>query len=89
MRRYRKSDHRHDPKKACRLHSVSVIMPLFNEERYVEAKMDNVRAAFAGVQKPCEVLMGSDGSTDQTVAVVNAYIEKHGLKNWDMILEVV
>lgn len=64
---------------------VSVILPLFNEESCIQVKMDNVRLALDHCTKPYEVVMGSDGSTDNTVEVVERYIREYHLQNWRIL----
>ena len=68
--------------KGSTVERVTVILPLFNEADYIIPKMDNIRDAVSHTQTPCEVLLGSDGSTDKTVEVVEQYIRQHNLKDW-------
>ena len=49
--------------------SVSVIMPLYNHERYVGHALESV---FAQSVQPLEIIVVDDGSCDGSVAVVRA-----------------
>jgi cellulose synthase/poly-beta-1,6-N-acetylglucosamine synthase-like glycosyltransferase len=69
----------------CRIEKVSVIIPVFNEEKYILARMANVKEALAHIERPHEVLIGSDGSTDNTVGVVEGFIREHQLRDWRVL----
>ncbi len=49
---------------------ISVIMPVFNGERYLAEALDSV---LAQTQRPLEVIVVDDGSTDGTAAALDAY----------------
>jgi glycosyltransferase involved in cell wall biosynthesis len=49
---------------------VSVILPVYNGERYVRAALESV---FAQTYRPLEVIVVDDGSTDGTPAAVRAF----------------
>lgn len=49
---------------------VSIILPAYNVEKYIEATLDSV---FAQETQPYEVIIINDGSTDSTLDKVNQY----------------
>lgn len=51
-------------------HLVSVIVPIYNSEKYLEAALDSVKAQS---YKTIEVLMIDDGSTDSSSAICERY----------------
>lgn len=53
---------------------VSFLVTYYNQEQYVRQSLDSILA----IDKPCdwEILVGDDGSTDGTTAVVEAYMRK-------------
>ncbi len=51
-------------------HSVSVVIPAYNSERYVA---DAIKSVLAQTYRPTEVLVVDDGSSDGTSAVVQAF----------------
>jgi glycosyltransferase involved in cell wall biosynthesis len=53
--------------------TVSVVVPAFNEERYIADALDSILAQTAA---PLEVIVVDDGSTDGTVGVVRGYGER-------------
>jgi hypothetical protein len=52
------------------LHALSVVIPVFNEERWIRICLDAVHAAGAAAQLPLDVVVVDDGSTDATPAVL-------------------
>ena len=53
---------------------VTVIIPVFNGERYLAAALDSV---FAQHYRPLEVIVVDDGSTDGTAQIARRYAEVH------------
>ena len=51
---------------------VSVIIPVYNGERFLSAALDSV---FAQDYRPMEVIVVDDGSTDHTAEIVSNYTE--------------
>lgn len=49
---------------------ISIIIPAYNEERYLARCLDSVAAQ---VQKPYEVIVVNNGSTDKTAAIARRY----------------
>lgn len=56
--------------------NVSVIIPCYNEENNIENCLDGVYASDYPLEK-IEVIIVDDGSTDNTVQVLNNYKQKH------------
>ena len=52
---------------------VSVIMPAFNQSRYIRAALESV---FAQTYRPVEVIVVDDGSTDDTPAILAAHADR-------------
>lgn len=50
--------------------SISIIIPAYNVERYLEAAFDSIKAQ---TQLPDEVILIDDGSTDRTLEVAKSY----------------
>jgi dolichyl-phosphate beta-glucosyltransferase len=55
----------------------SIVIPAFNETRRLPAYLEEVVAFFDGRDEPYEVLVVDDGSTDGTVAAVQALTRRH------------
>ena len=53
--------------------TISVVVPAYNEERYIAEALD---AVFAQTLAPLEVIVVDDGSTDGTLEVVGRYGER-------------
>src|SRR5260221_9483608 len=62
---------RPDPPPAASDPTVTVIVPLFNEEAVIEAKIRNLAQPDYPADK-LNVLLGSDGSTDRTNAILSS-----------------
>ena len=64
--------------------TVSVAIALYNGSRFIEEQLDSLRTQTV---MPNEVIMCDDGSTDNTVEIVKAYIEKYNLQeNWKIYI---
>jgi len=61
---------------------VSVVMTTFNGAKYIEKQLDTIRLQS---QKPDEVIICDDCSTDSTVIIINQYIERYKLTEWKII----
>jgi glycosyltransferase involved in cell wall biosynthesis len=58
------------------MHKLSIVVPVYNEERWVAALLDRVRAADAsGLAK--EIVVVDDCSTDGTAAILADYAVQH------------
>ncbi len=62
--------------KAPRL--LSIVCPAFNEEDVLAAFDREVRAEMAKIRQPFEIIFVNDGSTDQTLGVMQALRSAHG-----------
>lgn len=61
---------------------VTIILPAYNEEECIEEKLDNLKDRCEELTLDHEVFIGSDGSTDNTVELANAFINHQKLSNW-------
>lgn len=63
---------------------LSIIIPAYNEEKNIGAKLNNIKSGIEQLPKElsCEVLIGSDGSSDETVNITKTFIETNKLPNW-------
>ena len=55
--------------------AISIVIPVFNEERRIQRTLAEVWRYFA--HRNAEILVVDDGSTDSTVAVVQAFADEH------------
>lgn len=63
--------------------TVSVCMCTYQGERYIERQLGSI---YEQVQRPDEVIICDDGSTDQTVSLIRAFIREHNLEDvWHLI----
>ncbi len=58
---------------------VSVIISAFNEEKNIEAKISNLLGLDYPREK-LEIIIGSDGSSDQTYNIIKKLAEEHGIR---------
>jgi putative flippase GtrA len=56
-------------------HSLSAVLPAYNEEQIIGATIEHVLNVLAGWVKEFEVIVVNDGSTDRTGAIVSAMME--------------
>lgn len=64
--------------------SVSVVMATYNGEKYLREQLDSIRKQ---TNKPDEVIIADDASTDSTVALVHNYIKEFQLSdNWKIFV---
>ena len=68
-------------------HSLSIIIPAYNEEQTIRKLLDKVCAVslIEGISK--EILVIDDGSSDSTNAIVAEYISSHGAENIQLITQ--
>lgn len=76
---------REAPARPGGLERLSVVVPAYNEERNIEAKMDTLRAALRKAGVDAEVLIGSDGSTDRTAQIVRSRLAQPGWEGWKLL----
>lgn len=62
---------------------VSVILSTYNGEKYIEEQLESIRCQTV---VPNEVIIKDDCSYDNTVNIVNNYIETKELGNWKVIV---
>ena len=55
-------------------YGISVIIPVYNREKYIGQAIDSILTQkFSGI---LEIIVSDDGSTDQTIHIVNSYNDK-------------
>jgi glycosyltransferase involved in cell wall biosynthesis len=54
--------------------SISVIIPCYNVENYIAENLDSVLKQEV---KPLEIICVDDGSKDQTISIIESYMEQH------------
>ncbi|HYP13570.1 MAG TPA: dolichyl-phosphate beta-glucosyltransferase [Bryobacteraceae bacterium] len=59
------------------MHSVSIVIPAYNEEKRLPASLDDVVAFVRAYDIDAEILVVDDGSTDGTARCVREYETKH------------
>lgn len=60
---------------------VSVILAVYNGSQYIEEQLDSIRLQ---TQKPDEVIIVDDCSTDDSFNLIKTYISNYGLNNWNV-----
>ena len=55
---------------------VSIIIPVYNASRYLRECIDSI---LLGDRKEIEVIAVDDGSTDDSLNILNQYREEHGI----------
>ena len=58
------------------LSNLSIVIPVYNEQERISASLDTILEYLANSDFHCEILIGDDGSDDNTVDVVNKYVDK-------------
>jgi cellulose synthase/poly-beta-1,6-N-acetylglucosamine synthase-like glycosyltransferase len=61
---------------------ITIIVPAYNEEACIVEKLANLSQRCAELLLPHEVLIGSDGSDDNTVQLAREFIDTNSLKTW-------
>jgi putative flippase GtrA len=57
------------------LHSLSIVLPAYNEDIVIGTTLEQVLNVLAARVKDFEVIVVNDGSTDRTGAIVSAFVE--------------
>ena len=63
------------PQRADITPSISIIIPAYNEAKHIQQKIENTLALEYPKEK-VEILVGSDGSTDETAEIVNRFTNR-------------
>lgn len=62
--------------------SISVCMAVYNGERFIEEQLQSI---LCQTRQPDEVILCDDGSTDDTVRILESFLEKNNLRtNWKL-----
>ncbi|MCP4396642.1 MAG: glycosyltransferase family 2 protein, partial [bacterium] len=56
---------------------LSIISPMYNEENNIEDTVQEIRQVLSEYQKPWELILVNDGSTDRTLAVARSLAEQY------------
>jgi putative flippase GtrA len=64
-----------DGEKTERSHSLSIVLPAYNEEAVIGTTLERVLNVLAGWVKDIEVIVVNDGSIDRTGAIISALVE--------------
>src|SRR5262249_27755512 len=56
-------------------HSLSAVLPAYNEEQLIAATLEHVLNVLAVWVKDFEVIVVNDGSTDRTGAILSSFVE--------------
>ena len=65
------------------LKDVSVVIATYNGEKYIVKQLECIRNQ---TQKPDEVIIVDDRSSDNTLNIVKDYIDQYSLQNWQVYL---
>lgn len=65
---------------------ISVVMTTYNGEKYVEEQLDSIRVQ---TRKADEVLIFDDQSSDETVNLIQKYINSNKLVTWKIVVNTV
>ncbi len=63
--------------------TVSVAVATYNGEKYIEEQLKSIMEQSRAVD---QVIITDDGSTDKTVEICKAFIEKNSLSNWKVFV---
>ena len=58
-------------------HSVSIVIPVFNEEANLPELIERLLRVHATLQKPCEIVLVDDGSNDDSPELIKAAAQKN------------
>ena len=61
---------------------ISVAMATYNGEKFILKQLQSI---YDQSDKPFEVIISDDGSSDATVEIVQKFIRDHRLLNWQLI----
>lgn len=56
---------------------ITIVIPAYNESRRLPKTLELIFEYFQGKESAYEIIVVSDGSSDETVAVANKYTEQH------------
>lgn len=62
---------------------ISVVIATYNGEKYIKKELDSIQNQTLTVD---EVIIGDDGSIDNTVSIVDNYIKTNKLDTWKLIV---
>ena len=54
--------------------NLSIIIPVYNEQERISVSLDTILEYSASSDFHCEILIGDDGSNDNTADIVNEYV---------------
>jgi glycosyltransferase involved in cell wall biosynthesis len=56
---------------------VSIVLPIFNGEKFIERQLETIVDSIEFCNFNCEILLGDDGSTDNSLELIRNFIDKH------------
>lgn len=60
---------------------TAIVLSTYNGEKYILPLLDSLKDQ---TMSPDEVLISDDGSDDDTVSIIEQYIQEHHLLNWSI-----
>jgi len=60
---------------------TTIVLSTYNGEKYILPLLDSLKDQ---TMSPDEVLISDDGSDDDTVSIIEQYIQEHHLLNWSI-----
>lgn len=66
---------------------ISIIMPIWNEESKIFNDLEHLNAFSKSFQKPIEIIITDDGSTDNSISIIKAYSAGNFLNIKPIVLE--
>ena len=58
---------------------ISVVLTTYNGSKYIVQQLESIKSQS---RNPDEVLIFDDGSTDNTIEIINDFLIRNNLKNW-------
>ncbi len=73
------------PREAGFVRKLSIVVPAYNEEENIAAKITSLQRALQLIDVDAEVIIGSDGSTDRTAEIVRARLACADPVRWRLL----
>ena len=56
-----------------KINKISVVMTSYNGEKYIREQLDSI---ITNITENDELIIGDDGSTDNTISIIDEYLDK-------------